>query len=70
MPGRIVPACRYDHGPLQREERFWAMQQMQRLEQPSPADRNFMPTAVQFVFSLFRCRQCGYMEMFDDEEAA
>jgi hypothetical protein len=70
MSERVVPTCRYQHGPLKREEQFWSVQQMQKLDQPMQPDQNFIPTSIQFVFSLFRCARCGYMEMFDDEEAA
>ena len=70
MPGRPVPSCRYEHGPLKREERWWAVQQMARIERPPQPDQNFLATPVRFVFSLFRCPACGYMEMFDDEDAA
>lgn len=70
MSEQRVPSCRYGHGPLQREERFWAVQQMERIEQPPHPDRIFRAAPVQFVFSLFRCPECGYIEMFDDEDAA
>ena len=69
MPTRPIPSCRYDHGPLQREERLWAVQQVERIEQPPHPDQNFMAMPMQFVFSLFRCPRCGYLEMFDDEDA-
>jgi len=70
MPRRVIPSCRYEHGPLQREERWWAVQQMERITQPPHPEQNFLPMPVRFVFSLFRCPACGYLELFDDEDAA
>lgn len=66
---KVQPSCRYDHGPLVRQDGLWALEQMERTNARDDPDTPFRYTQTQFVTSLFRCRTCGYLELFDDAEA-
>lgn len=66
---RVQPECRYGHGELTRENDVWAMPCFRLM--PPPRNPDEAPEAREFAYTvrLWRCHTCGYIEVFDTNEA-
>lgn len=67
---KVAPQCKYGHGNLERQPDLWAVQGVEVLDTKTDGLPDTRNTALQFTCSMFRCPRCGYLEMFDDEDAA
>ena len=65
----MTPNCRYGHGDLVRQPDLWALDGMRNVKHLSPTQVIAEKLDHQFVVSLFTCQKCGYVELFDDEDA-
>ena len=65
MVEKVVPTCRYGHGPLGKVDQKGEIPEWAVL-----AGRGSMPVVPSFLLALFVCGTCGYAEFFDLDPAA
>lgn len=64
---KVVPECRYGHGPLTSVDGIFTAPQVAEID-PKENDGNSIGlTGLSYSFHLWRCRECGYIELFDEE---
>ncbi|WP_342617191.1 hypothetical protein [Rhodoferax sp. GW822-FHT02A01] len=72
---KIVPTCRYDHGPLDKVNGKFSMGEI-IYEKPTGMIAQLNPdwkimanqTGQLFITNIFQCPKCGYTELHDDHE--
>lgn len=76
---KVIPICRYGHGPLVEvaagsDTDHWAFMGISRMQytvgQPvgQPLTQTG-PSGNVFMVKLFKCQECGYIEVFDFEDS-
>lgn len=68
---KVNPVCKYGHGDLERQGDLWGVEGFSKAT--SSSGTPLVPIAgndQQFVMVMYRCPRCGYLELFDNEEAA
>lgn len=75
MPKNFQPTCRYGHGDLEQEKlgpsQFWGVMGALVREIPPKTllgqTTETVSSGALYTVNLYRCRVCGYVELFDDE---
>jgi hypothetical protein len=66
----MMPTCRYGHGPLVDQayepDMAWSLNSVKK-KTHDDGQYTIENGPFAFVFRLFRCPTCGYLELFDDE---
>lgn len=67
---KVDPICKYGHGPMDEPPRdpevIWAIRAVFK-EAGANGNQIIGETSYAYTMHLFRCKECGYIEFFDDE---
>lgn len=60
-PINPVRTCRYEHGPLRREDGNWSLQGFELSAENTP-----LLNGRGYAFTIYTCPTCGYTELIDE----
>lgn len=67
---KVDPKCKYEHGSLERPPEdsgvAWAIRAIYK-ETATNGGQIIEESPFAYTMHLYRCKQCGYIEFFDDE---